>query len=199
MVLQILSDVPLVWGVLRVTTHCRSKTAKSRIFCPHVCGLSQFENLIRLKKSYSVSPALWKIIQRLVPKDPVGKLTNHLCFLQLTSRLPSLCRSREKWSKDWYPKEGTIRSPPDRVFGSVFRSSVNRVFGYESLDHFSRDLHRLSTGSIDLCSRHSKPALLRQRPHSFSFNFSCDLHWLTRGNRKDLFTSFTFTWLLGLV
>src|SRR4029434_1710003 len=82
------------------------------------------------------------------------------------------------------------RSPPDRVFvsmndrevndsficriqifGSMFRSSANRVFGsmirssagYGSLDHFSRDLHRLR-----------------------------------RGNRKDLFTSFTFAWL-GLV
>ena len=42
-----------------------------------------------------------------------------------------------------------------QIFGSMFRSSANRVFGsmirssagYGSLDHFSRDLHRLSTGS----------------------------------------------------
>ncbi len=29
------------------TTHYRSKTVKSRIFCPLVCGLSHFEDLIR--------------------------------------------------------------------------------------------------------------------------------------------------------
>ena len=61
----------------------------------------------------------------------------------------------------------TNRKPPDRVFASMFRSSANRVFGsmfrssanqvfgsmirssagYGSLDHFSRDLHRLSQGN----------------------------------------------------
>ncbi len=40
------------------TTHNRSKTVTSRTFCPHVCGLSHFEDLIRFKKSFSVYPAL---------------------------------------------------------------------------------------------------------------------------------------------
>src|SRR4029434_7727979 len=52
----------------------------------------------------------------------------------------------------------TNGSPPDRVFGSMFRSSANQVFGsmirssagYESLDTFPRDLHRLSTIDIYL-------------------------------------------------
>ncbi len=60
----ILSDFPVVWGVIRVTESAqknvggapianrkystpRNKTVKSRIFCPHVCGLSHFEDLIR--------------------------------------------------------------------------------------------------------------------------------------------------------
>ena len=81
------------------------------------------------------------------------------------------------------PSRWTNRSPPNRIFGSMFSSSGNRVFGsifcssanwvfgsmirssarYESLDHYSRDLHRLRIG-----------------------------------NRKYLFISFTFAWL-GLV
>ncbi len=40
------------------TTHNRSKTVTSRTFCPHVCGLSHFKDLIRFFKSFSVYPAL---------------------------------------------------------------------------------------------------------------------------------------------
>ncbi len=40
------------------TTHYRSKMVKSMIFFPHVCGLSHFEDLLKLYKSFSVYPAL---------------------------------------------------------------------------------------------------------------------------------------------
>ncbi len=40
------------------TTHYRSKMVKSRIFCPHVFGLSHFEDLKGFKKYFSVYPAL---------------------------------------------------------------------------------------------------------------------------------------------
>ncbi len=47
-----------VWGVKpEDTTHYRSKTVKSRILFPDVCGRSHFEDLIRFKKSFSVYPA----------------------------------------------------------------------------------------------------------------------------------------------
>ncbi len=43
-----------VFDTSQHTTHYRSKTVQSRIFCPHVCGLSHFEDLIRC---FSVYPA----------------------------------------------------------------------------------------------------------------------------------------------
>ena len=93
-----------------------------------------------------------KMIQRSVSEDPV-KMNESFLF--------SLATSAEPMQVTWkiiqrlVSGRWTNRSPPDRVFGSMFRSSDNRVFGsmirscagYESLDPFPRDLHRLSTGS----------------------------------------------------
>ena len=39
---------------------CGAKRLHLGLFCPHVCGLSQFEDLLRLKTYFSVSPALAK-------------------------------------------------------------------------------------------------------------------------------------------
>ncbi len=52
----------LVCGVLSVisrhTTHTiGAKRLNLGFFCPHVCGLSHFEDLIRLKKYFCVYPA----------------------------------------------------------------------------------------------------------------------------------------------
>src|SRR4029434_8576079 len=103
------------------------------------------------------------MIQRSVSEDPVKMNESFLFFLPVLS----LCRSRGKLPKDSYPAdERIVHLPtvsldqcfvllptessdqcfvllPTKSFGSMIRLSA----GYGSLDHFSRDLHRRSTGS----------------------------------------------------